>query len=940
MLDRELRAVDSENKKNLQSDVWRLSQLGKSLSNKNHPYHHFSTGNLQTLRDEPEKRGIEVRQKFIEFYERHYSANRMKLVVLGQEPLEELETWVGELFSEVGNKDLPENRWDDVQPLTKDEISTQIFAKPVMESRSLEISFPFQDEEDMYETQPSRYLSHLIGHEGPGSILSYVKEKGWAQSLSAGAQPVCPGSAFFEIGVRLTPEGLKNYQEVVKTVFQYISMMRENPPLEWMFDEQKNMAEVEFKFKQKSPASRFTSRVSAVMQKPLPRKWLLSGTSKFRRFDPKGIVQAMQFLRDDNFRLMVVSQDYPITLDKKEKWYGTDYHIEKIPTDVSSAIRKALESSSDERPAELHLPHKNEFIPTRLSVEKKEVAEPAKTPKLIRNDDSLRLWWKKDDTFWVPKANVHITLRNPLTYATPANYVKSALLCHLVKDSLTEFSYDAEISGLGYSLNATVLGLDLSVQGYNDKLSVLLQKVLVSLRDLKINPERFRIIKERQARTYKNWNFQQPYYQVGDFNRWLLGARSWMNHQYAAELPHIELEDVQAFIPQLLQQTHIEILAHGNFYKEDALKVADLVESTLEPRPLPHSCWNLRRNLILPPGSNYIFQHTLADPANVNHAIEYYLQIGSSTDRKLRAMLGLFGQMTSEPAFDQLRTKEQLGYIVFSGSRPSATTIGYMVLVQSERTPDYLESRVNAFLLKFGLEMEKMSTEEFEGHRRSIINKRLEKLKNLESETGRLRGHIGSEYFDFYQIDSEVALLRQLTKADMQSFYSRYITPESPTRAKLSLHMIAKASPPDTPELTLEQQKEQLVELLGQYLTSTGLNLDQAELAQEFERVDVSNGDEKDIISAVRSLIGDKVEGGKLDAILEETRKNLGTLLVALKIKTPVEEKEVNGTDVAKNIPTPTVIDDVDTWKASMTVSEGPRPVNDLSQFEELEPKL
>ena len=939
-LDRELRAVDSENKKNLQSDVWRLSQLAKSLSNPKHPYHHFSTGNLQTLRDEPGKRGIEVRQKFMEFYERHYSANRMKLVVLGREPLEELETWVSELFSEVKNKDLEENRWDDVQPLTKDEISTQIFAKPVMESRSLEIAFPFQDEEEMYETQPSRYLSHLIGHEGPGSILSYIKEKGWAQSLSAGAQPVCPGSAFFEIGVRLTPEGLKNYQEVVKTVFQYLSMMRENLPLEWMFDEQKNMADVEFKFKQKSPASRFTSRISSVMQKPLPRKWLLSGTSKFRKFDPQGIVQAMQFLRDDNFRLMIVSQDYPVEFDAKEKWYGTDYHIEKIPTDVSSAVRKALESSSNERPTELHLPHKNEFIPTRLSVEKKEVAEATKAPKLIRNDDSVRLWWKKDDTFWVPKANVHITLRNPLTYATPANYVKSALICHLVKDALTEFAYDAEISGLGYSLNATVLGLDLSVQGYNDKLSVLLQKVLVSLRDLKINPERFEIIKERQSRTYKNWNFQQPYYQVGDFNRWLLGARSWMNHQYAAELPHIELDDVQAFIPQLLGQTHIEILAHGNFYKEDALKVADLVESSLKTRPLPHSLWNLRRNLILPPGSNYIFQHTLADPANVNHAIEYYLQIGSSTDRKLRAMLGLFSQMTSEPAFDQLRTKEQLGYIVFSGSRPSATTIGYMVLVQSERTPDYLESRVNAFLLKFGLELDKMTTEEFEGHRRSIINKRLEKLKNLESETGRLWGHIGSECFDFYQIDNEVALLRQLTKAEMQSFYSKYITPESPTRAKLSLHMIAQASPPESPEFTPEQQKEQLVELLGQYVSSTGLNLDQAKVKEEFEKVDISNGNEEAIMSAIKSSIGASLKRDKLEEILEETRKNLGTLLVALKIKAPVEEKEANGTDVAKNIPTPIIIDNVDAWKASMTVSEGPRPVNDLSQFEELEPKL
>jgi insulysin len=246
----------------------------------------------------------------------------------------------------------------------------------------------------------------------------------------------------------------------------------------------------------------------------------------------------------------------------------------------------------------------------------------------------------------------------------------------VVKDFLSDYAYDAELSGLDYSLNATMLGLDLSVHGYNDKLPVLLQKVLVSLRDLKITPDRFKVIKERQARAYKNWDFQQPYYQVGDFNRWLLRDRSWINHQYAEALPHIELEEVQSFFPQLLQETHVEVLVHGNMYKEDALKVADLVENTLKPRPLAPSLWNLRRNFILPPGSNYIFQHNLADPANINHAIDYYLQVGSMTDTRLRAMVGLFAQITSEPAFDQLRTKEQLGYVVFSGFRPSATSMG------------------------------------------------------------------------------------------------------------------------------------------------------------------------------------------------------------------------------------------------------------------------
>lgn len=160
--------------------------MDKSLSNPKHPYCHFSTGNLEVLKIQPESRGINVREKFMEFHEKHYSANRMKLVILGREPLDKLESWAADLFAGVRNKDLPQNRWEDEQPYGPDQLSTQYFAKPVMDSRTLDISIPFIDEELLFESQPSRYLTHLIGHEGPGSIMAYIKSKGWANALSAG----------------------------------------------------------------------------------------------------------------------------------------------------------------------------------------------------------------------------------------------------------------------------------------------------------------------------------------------------------------------------------------------------------------------------------------------------------------------------------------------------------------------------------------------------------------------------------------------------------------------------------------------------------------------------------------------------------------------------------------------------------------------------------
>jgi len=395
-LERELKAVDSENKKNLQNDQWRLHQLDKSLSNPKHPFCHFSTGNLEVLKTIPEAQGVNVRQKFIDFHDKHYSANRMKLVVLGSESLDTLEAWTADLFSAVRDKNLPQNRWEAEVPYRKQDLLMQCFAKPVMDSRSLELSFPFVDEEPLFETQPSRYLSHLIGHEGPGSIMSYIKSKGWANGLSAGAWPVCPGTpGIFSCQVRLTEDGLKHYKEVVKVFFQYLSLLKEIPPQEWIFEEQKGLAEVEFKFKQKTPASKFTSRVSAVMQTPLPREWLLSATSTLRKFDPAKIQEGLACLAPDNLRMTIVSQNFPGGWNSKEKYYGTEYKYEKIPADFVTEIIEAADVTAKTRLRELHLPHVNQFIPKSLEVEKKEVKEPSIAPKLIRSDELVRTWFKK-----------------------------------------------------------------------------------------------------------------------------------------------------------------------------------------------------------------------------------------------------------------------------------------------------------------------------------------------------------------------------------------------------------------------------------------------------------------------------------------------------------------------------------------------------------------
>jgi insulysin len=49
-----------------------------------HPKHKFNIGNLESLKEIPKQKGLDVHEEIKKFYDQHYSANIMKLAVLGR----------------------------------------------------------------------------------------------------------------------------------------------------------------------------------------------------------------------------------------------------------------------------------------------------------------------------------------------------------------------------------------------------------------------------------------------------------------------------------------------------------------------------------------------------------------------------------------------------------------------------------------------------------------------------------------------------------------------------------------------------------------------------------------------------------------------------------------------------------------------------------------
>lgn len=808
--EREIRAVDSEHKKNLQSDAWRAFQLEKSLSDPKHPYSHFGTGNAKTLWDDPKGKGLDVRDELLKFHDRYYSANVMKLVVLGRESVETLSQWVIEKFSGVRNKGLAAPTFPS-NPLGKDQLQTQVFFRSVKDIRMLDVTFPIPDQSPLFQTKPGQFISHFIGHEGQGSILSFLKAKGWASHLSAGAMNGADGFEFFKISVDLTSEGLKNYDKVVGAIFRYVDLLKSSQIPEWSFEEVKQLCNLAFRFKEKSPPSSYASALSSQMQHPYPREWILSGPYLTREFDPAQIRQVADCLSAANCRVSVAAQSMPDGTkewDQKETWYGTEYKMTPIP---SQLLSQQGNRNVDEYEG-MFLPKPNSFIPSTFDVvgapqKGQEKPKPTKRPILAHKSNLSRLWHKKDDRFFLPKANIFIALKSPLIDATPSNAVKCRVLVELIRDALTEYSYDAELAGLGYNIEAQGNVIGLSVDGYNDKLPVLVRYILEEFSKFKVDDHaRFDIIKDQVQRGYMNFNQEAPYQHANYYTTYLTVERMWTSQEKLKELHSLKPADVQHFLEDVRERLHIEMLSHGNISRDESKKLLEMTEGILNSKSLSPAELISPRSLLLEPKTNYNYTIAVPNDKNVNSSIEYYTQIGDSEDIKLRAILGLFSQIAQEPTFDQLRTKEQLGYLVFSGVRKTIGSTGFRIIIQSERDSDYLESRIDEFYrVTLRNILDKMTEAEFEAQKESLIRRKMERVKNLFDESSRYWYHVQFGYYDFLRREVDVEALRQVKKEEVIDLFMRHISPDSSVgRSKLCVHVKSQVKPKIMSEQALE----------------------------------------------------------------------------------------------------------------------------------------
>jgi len=777
---RERAIVDSEYQARKDDESRRLWTARKVVYNPEHPVTQFSVGSLDTLAD---RDNDSVREDLVAFYKRYYHASRMALSVVGNQSLDQLQAWVEEKFSAIpdgGEEYAPFSQ----QLVLSDKLPVQLTLKPIKETRSVTFSFPIDSLQPDTDSKPGQYLSNLLGHEGEGSLLAVLKERVWANGLSAGVGYSDDVQATFDVKISLSESGLENVDEIGTLLFAEIELIREQGVRKNYFEEQKKLADIDFRFQEKSSESGLVQGIASRLHR-YPAQEVLSLPYRFKRYAPDRIEAILERLNVENLQLILV--DPELESSQKTDWYNVAYEIADINPDWIDVWRDATPVAA------LMLPAANLFIPDQLKL-LDAPAQPMLMPVKLDAPSGVDIWYQTRVDFKQPKAEIYFTLRSAVANGSPRQAMLTELYVKAVEEALGTYTYPAYLAGLEYQIYRHSRGVSVRISGYSEKQSQLLAQIVSTMQSLDVDPHRFELYTTNIRRKLENSLKGRPSDRVVAGIYDVLLTSSWSAQEKLAALKGIDLAALKAHAAYLLQQPELMLLAVGNVSEQDSFRAGEVV-SQLNPggaAPAVKRAQVRRLN-----SGRWTLQNTPSIQADSAIVLVYQ---GKSAAIDELAATQLLGSLIRTPYYQALRTEAQVGYIVSAFAFNILDTPGLGFMVQSNSNPvGELVQRTRKFVTAYAQGLAALPDETFASTKAGLIARLTQEDKQLAEVASRDWGELDRRAYDFDTRERLVAAIKALDKVALQAHFLA-LTADDNAGAILSYSLGKLSSKPGLPD--------------------------------------------------------------------------------------------------------------------------------------------
>lgn len=245
------------------------------------------------------------------------------------------------------------------------------------------------------------------------------------------------------------------------------------------------------------------------------------------------------------------------------------------------------------------------------------------------------------------------------------------------------------------------------------------------------------------------------------------------------------------FVFKFLKSMRMKILIQGNFIRSQAIEIVqNILKNTNVENSDAHKVHKKICNEI-PLGVSFLRVKSLL-PNDKNSIIKNYYQIGIATV-ETECLLELLIKVMSEPLFNFIRTKQQLGYSVACVTKKDDNILGFAITVetQEKRNPSKMvDQKIETFLKDFSTVLREIKHEDFETIKRSVIAQKRSVDTDLECEVTRNWNEIRESKYQFERSEVKARQLELIKKEDLLVFFNHHL---ASNLRKLSLQIVANA---------------------------------------------------------------------------------------------------------------------------------------------------
>ena len=747
-LESERNIVHSEYMARIRDESRRENDVLNQLLNPDNPTTGFAVGSRDTLAD-PEGEAT-LRERVIDFYYRYYDANVMNLAVVAPQPLDELEALVVERFADIPDHDLSAPTID-APLIDHDTLPRYVERQSLQDRRQLRFYFPVPDPTDEYRTKPTQLIAHLLGDEGDGSLLAVLREAGLADGLSAGVGRGDGNEALFTVSISLTPAGAERLDDIEATLFAAIEQIRADGLAEWRYDEQKSLSEQAFRFQQHGAPQQEATRLAMSLSR-YPVEDVQYAAYRMDGMDSERQQRYLDALTQDNMLRFYSAPD--VESDTISPWFNTQWK-EQPPTAIGQAL------------SGLALPEPNPFIASDLTLQGGQDEQPT----ALIETPTFTAWHMQDSRFNTPSVEWRVSLQHPSASYSAEEAVLTRLLAGWLNDSLNESLYPAWIAGQSFSAYAHARGMTLSFSGWRDGQTPLIDQALEQLQQADISTGAFERVRYQLQREWRNAPQASLTGQASRALGEALLTPQWSTAELLEASQRLEKRHLENFRRRFLDDLYIDAMAVGNLNAEQAQEQANLIRGALTPR--------LTRDDIPPltplevsSESEILHPHSTREESLVLR----YLQ-GRDTSVEEQARLSVLAQWLDTPFYQQLRTEEQLGYIVNAGYSPMLEAPGISLIVQS---PDVdsstIAERMDAFMEAAEARLNTLSNGELAAHRQAVHDRLNQRDTSLPSMTNRYWQATALDEVRFDRREQLAALALDVSVEELQSLWPELLS--------------------------------------------------------------------------------------------------------------------------------------------------------------------